>query len=210
MIITRLPLPEQLTQIERFFWQLELTSRRSLSVAMFRNNAQQNNKADSPSVLINKPCLPHSLHCSHPHSSPLLWDSQQTVCKAKVFGSNETLGHIFTWFQMLFCYWSFHCSQILPFSLSISLSQSPFPACSHFSSSSPFFKSPFLALIFFLSCFPVGFFSPFSEGPFCSTVATQSGSAVWAEALGKRSVRQKRGEKKRGRRRRRNHCKVAD
>lgn len=53
------------------------------------------------------------------------------------------------------------------------------------------FWNPFLALIFFPSSFPVGFFSPSYESPFCSTVATQSGSAVWAEALGKRSDRRR-------------------
>lgn len=39
----------------------------------------------------------------------------------------------------------------------------------------------------------MGFLSPPPPcaSPFCSTVATQSGSAVWAEALGKRSVRQR-------------------
>lgn len=111
----------------------------------------------------------------------------------------------FTWFQMLFCYWSFHYSS---FSLSICLLLPHLSALSFphpTSSISPILKSlPRIDFSSFSSS-PVGFFSPSCESPFCSTVATQSGSAVWAEALGKRSVR-RRGE----RGGRRNHCKVAD
>lgn len=85
----------------------------------------------------------------------------------------------------------FLCFLLLSVSSSPHLSALPFPFSSpqplHFS----YFKIPFLALIFFLSSFPVRFFSPSCESPFCSTVATQSGSAVWAEALGKRSVRRR-------------------
>lgn len=71
--------PRAINPDRKMVWQLELPSRPSLLVAMFRNNTQQNNKADTPSVLISKLCLSHSLGCKHPHSSTLLWDSNQPV-----------------------------------------------------------------------------------------------------------------------------------
>lgn len=93
--------------------------------------------------------------------------------------------------QMLCCYWSSHLPNQFPVS--------PSPLCSPLS----YFKIPFLALIFFLATLLHGFSLP-CKSLFCSTVATQSGSAVWAQPLGKCSVRQ------RERRRRQYHCKVAD
>lgn len=88
------------------------------------------------------------------------------------------------WLEMLCCCWSPHQSNlwslcvlpILPFLIS---------------------KFPSWHWFFFLFSLP-------SESLFCSTVATQNGSAVWAESLGNCSLRQ------RERRRRWNHCKVAD
>lgn len=99
------PSPWAINPDWKIFWQLELTSRPSLLVAMFRNNTQHNNKADSPSVLISKLCLSFSLHCNHPDSSTLLWGSNQTCsfspwllrslqcAEINVCGSNEALRH---------------------------------------------------------------------------------------------------------------------
>lgn len=124
---------------------------------MFRNNTQQNNKAGSPSVLINKPCLSRSLHCSHPDSSPLLWDSHQTVCKTNVFGSNEALGHFLHPFRCFSDIDTFIAAQSF-------LSQSALPSCSHFSSFSFFlffFKIPFPCIDFLPLLVSCGIFLSF-------------------------------------------------
>lgn len=143
-----------------------------------------------------------AFHCNHPDSSSLVWDWKQTVwirrspADINVSGSDEAW---FAWFQMLLLIISLAWSS-LPFCPSVCLLLLHLLSLFHFLFCCCFFpvpwflsyfKIPFLALIFFLSCFPVGifFFSPPCESPFCSTVATQNGSAVWAEALGKRSVR---------------------
>lgn len=59
------PSPWAINPDRKIFRQLELTSRPCLLVAVFWNNTQQNNKADSPRVLISKPCLFLCLHCKH-------------------------------------------------------------------------------------------------------------------------------------------------
>lgn len=110
MMITTLPFPEQLTQIERFF----LTARvnfppQSLGCNIFRNNTQQNNKADSPRVLIIK--LSHSLLCSHPDSSSTYCGAQTSLLcfcvnptfhqqKLMSLDQNEALGYRLQGFKL--------------------------------------------------------------------------------------------------------------
>ena len=103
-MITRLPLPEQLTQIERFFLTAWVNSPpRSLGCNIFQNSTQQNNKADSPSVLISK----RRLSCSQPTQTAVLTVGLKLATETSAFGSNEALGRCLHAFKCFFFrYWS--------------------------------------------------------------------------------------------------------
>lgn len=209
-MITRLPLPEQLTQIERFFLTAWVNfPPRSLGCNIFQNSTQQNNKADSPSVLISKLRLSRS----QPTQTAVLTVGLELATETSAFGSNEALGRCVHAFKCFFFFLLSICSLAQS---SLPLFPSPCQSVSsphHLSPISSYFKTPsshwfFSALPSLL--FSCGiFFSPACESPFCSTVATQNGSAVWAETLGERLCQTERNKKRVGGGRR-NHCKVAD
>ena len=144
-----------------------------------------------------------SLARNPPRQQCSLWGSnRQQKKETSAFGSNEALGR---------CLHAFKCFFFLLL-LICSLAQSslpPFPSpCRsvssphHLSPISSYFKIPSSHWFFFFlpplsSLFLWDFFfSPACESPFCSTVATQKGSAVWAEALGETLCQTERKKKK--------------
>lgn len=132
-MITTLPFPEQLTQIERFFWQLELTSRpQSLGCNIFEITLSRTTRQTLPvcslsSSLTASSATTQTVAALTAGLKPDCFVSvriPRSPAEINVSGSKRSIRIPFTWFQMLFCYWSFH--QLNPVFLHF-LSASSFP-----------------------------------------------------------------------------------